>query len=1072
MKSLTYLLLVLVLLACGESDVKDINRSNDNAAFAFDQVQVVAFDTRPSDPNWPDLKDKALVSLRTCVQDSQYQQPIVGENFEIISQNATSTSRSNTNGCISWSEEFNYNYLANEAYIEISGVMEGKDNFKGRRTYSVALNPWLRQASDLNFSRYQRVVSLADAAIVSDLDNHIETRNYNIVVKEKIFSATQTSLTLEITTNPELLRHGLDGGLLKEPLTGGTFNMQFLMVARSGSGERTVLADSSRTVRVGRDGQIRTEVDFNLTAGVNPQDEIELGVKITSADPSRDLGYDEGLIELGVLDGTISRELSNDTGVPLSLLLALKNNDNAVDENPDNFGFIIETVRIDRKSETGNNLSSTSSHSTVEAEFTVPMVSPVVHEPIRNHNFQLTLIDQETNQTVFDDRISTQTGTGNLVFRTSFDFRRYNQRRWKPYLLRISSEDAPYVDVTKERVVYVNPWISTSDFGIDSNVATPPESSSENNTEIYISGFNYRIDGDIPSSFSVNKSLDLKFNKQINLRFRPKLKMDHDFTGGDTASYPPIVNGTYNIRFLLLSPNSSTDFDGTQDVDLSQFHTLTAGESEARVQNGMVDVDIDFPLLFTDYPLYSGKNVVLIEMRSTERDSELRPGYFVGHFTGYQGSGRVETSEANFMRLTTGNLDIAQDLISRISNVRRKLENIDTTTNFLNIFVGELRKITPMVPAFDHRNFRLGEVRSQVQYWSTQNSFKRLTNARSSAASLDQMILEASIPVNSTLSSDICKVMFNKNERTVETVTYAGASMGYNPPVEFVTVGMHYEECKKNPGAYLSLDRLEHVVRVLGNVRNDRVDNTNSISRSQAYFISRGQTFFAQTGIRESEYFQHGWHVGAGVEAGKFGMFLAGDYGAQGGYRRDLYTMNADSEQLGNLRRIINQDGLRLPYTRYDMSFDLRTKTCLFITGKPVEIELPIRHRTSHMLSWLTDREPPRGVIQSPKRLYICSDTIRNRRKSESYYFVRSEIKPNGNGDGALTRNSMVNVIRGRRNFEKFRELQIESDRALVIHENDDSSVVQSYQNYVRNRATDTLRYKDRMGVGFPGLIE
>ena len=189
MKSLTYAILFVFLLACGESDVKDVNRGNNNAAFDFDTVQVVAFDTRASDPRWPDLKDSAIVSLRTCMQDSKYLQPIIGESFEITSSNGTSDSRSNTNGCISWTEEFNFNYLADETFVELSGVFEGKDNFKGRRTYSVALNPWARQASDLSFSRYQRVVSLASAMELSDESQHIETRRFNIIVVEKLFSS-------------------------------------------------------------------------------------------------------------------------------------------------------------------------------------------------------------------------------------------------------------------------------------------------------------------------------------------------------------------------------------------------------------------------------------------------------------------------------------------------------------------------------------------------------------------------------------------------------------------------------------------------------------------------------------------------------------------------------------------------------------------------------------------------------------------------------------------------------------------------------------------------------------------
>lgn len=1076
MKRLVLLILFSLLAGCRENDVKDVNSRNDSASFDYDQVQVVSFETRASDEQWPDLKDTAVVSLRTCLVDAQYVQPIVGEDFQVQSENSNEKPTSNSNGCISWDEKFNFNYIADESFLEVNGTIKGLDNFKGVKSYSVALNPWAKSGFDLEFSRFEKVRDIRAGSMINESVQHLETSSFQATILEKSFTQDNTILKFDIATTPEILRRGIDGNLLREAITGGNFKTEFVIIAKNMStGNRVIVADATREQSIREDGKLRSAVTFELKSGVDPNSIIELGIRTTALNDKVLLGSDEGIITIKQLDGVMSGELI-DIPVPLNLISQQKNQKGLV-VNPDNFGFVIDTINIKRGSEVGANLNPNMNESDVVAMIDLRMVDPLIHTDIKNHNYQIDVIDVEDNSTLFTDEKSTNSGSGVVSFRAEIPFRRYNTRRWKDYLVRVRSKQAPYQNIVKERIIHINPWSRAADFGIDSKVGTPPEASEDNTGSIYISEFRYWTESDIPESFQLNKNLDLKFNKQLRLEFNPKIAMSHDFDGGDGIGYPPIVNGKYKVRLLILAPKEPRSFDSSQVIDLNKFKTLTAGETEVTVKQGIVDATIDIPLLFADLMIYSTKNLAVIEMRSMDEEVELKPGYFVGDFVGSIKSGTVKNSESNHKVLSTGNVDIAKTLIAKISSVREKLANIENTpegkADYFKEFTQRLRTITPKAQVFDHANYRLTQVDSEVEIFDTEIRLKRSKNLKSSVRRISELV-DNPVNANQNVLEELCGLMFDKNEKTVELHQYpsGGPSSGIgiaNAPVEMVEIGMHYNDCKKRPFDYMDFKKLEHVQEITEQAVNTNTESLN-LSRSEAYFMSRGQNFTQMTGVRESDYFQYGWSAGFGIEVGKVLHGSAG-FGAMGGTRTDVYTVDQESEVLSKLKRIINQDGSVMPYERYDIQFGAKVKSCVFVTGKRVEIQLPRRYTTHTLFDLFSNKEPARGLIESPKRLYICKRGHEDVSRQESYYFVRTQFTKEGSADMTLIRNSYLNVIRGFKNFEAFRTIQIENDRPLIIHEVEDDGVEKRYKNYINDRGAG-LQFKDRIGVGFPGLLE
>lgn len=1064
------------MVSCRDNDVKDINQAENNANFDFDQIQVVSFETRASDEKWPDLKDQAVVSLRACMVDALYLEPIIGEEFEIKSALGEKDKTTNTTGCLSWDEEFDFNYLQEETFFEVKGSITGLDNFKGRRSYAVALNPWARRGVDLTFGRVDNKRSIQAASDQNLISNQtLETTRYNITVLDKQFNQTKTVLKLEVSTAPEILRRGLDGDIIKEQLNSGEFDVKYFLFARTqDTNIRTLLATQDKTLKIQQDGFLKSEVTFELLNGINPNAQIELGVQLNALSEHIVLSQDEGILNINKLDGTINGDLVN-ISIPFNLIGANSKIDDPNTNVNDQFGFVIDHVKIARGSESGNNLSSDHSHRDVDALLTLKMVDPLIHQDIKNHTFRVQLIDSETNKSLYNEKIVTRTGSGLINFRASIPYRRYNTRRWKEYLLRVSSDQAPYKNIVKERIVYVNPWLRTNDFGIDSADGTPPEAEQGNQPEIFIENFRYEFIGNKDNSFRINKNLDMRYEKRLRIKMTPKLKVDHDFAG-DSKGYERIINGRYKLRLLILSAKDSKSVDYTEDIDLDKFYTLTAGEKEFNITNGRVEADIDLPLLFTDHMIFAMKNLALVELTSVESDTELLPGYFVGTIVAGQGrkakKGLVGNIQDQQLRLTTGNVDIAKKLISKISTVKNKLDDLTTDTDFISEFTNGLQKLKPKTQVFNHSKFKLEQKTARTKIYRNGDNFKRYNRLASSQSAINSMIKKPS-QTNQNLLNELCDLMYDKETKTEQMFYtgsggYAGAGM-MNPWTELTTKGMDYEKCTERPFDFIEFKQLDHVVSITEQPTEARVDS-GDISSSTAMFISRGQNFVQANGIRESDYFQHGWSATAGVELSKFGFWGGLNYGAQGGYRRDLYTVKSDSEVLSSQARYMNQDGISFSYDRFDLDFKAEVKSCLLITAKKVEMELPERYVRTSILDLFRKKKVKTAIIASPNRFYVCLKNTREITRLESWYFIVGNMDSEV-GDETLHKNAHVNVMRGRESFEGFRQNQLATDRKLIVVDTDDSSVKDQYFKYMDNRGSN-ISYKDRIGVGFPGLLE
>jgi hypothetical protein len=1059
--SSTFLALTLIALSGCNSDVEDVNSKSTNSTFEFEKIEVVSTETYASDSKWPDLKDRMSVSLRTCFKDTIYQENIVGEDFSISSDLTDTKKTTSTTGCISWTEELEFNFLSDETFYKVKGEIQGISNYKGMMKYSVAINPWNEKVVDLKHGNVSRVKSITNAATIFADDKYLEAEDIKVTIVEKEFSINETKLNMAVALTPVVIRNGLESGIIKSKLRAGSFNVNYFLIAKNiADDSRKILAQDSVTGNLKRDGILKTNVKFVLKEGVEANTKIELGISL-SANRAVSLGTDEGTLNIPKLSGTFSGELI-DTNLTFSTIKLLQKNSRLFSDQ-DGFGFVIDTIEVRNGSEGGANLSSSSTEREVDAIFDIKVVDSLIREDIKYQFFKVELINVENDYVVHEITKRTLNSKGNIQFRTSIPFKSYEKREWKEYKVRITGVAAPFKNVIKERIIHINPWIKTSDFGIDSKLGVPPKVSAENTPEIHIKQFDYWFLGNAEDSFKLNKHLDMTFKRTIAIELEPKLKMAHDVTGNSNG-YEKIVNGKYRVRLLILAPKQASGADYTKIVKLNHYATLTAAEAIVDAEDGFINTKLELPLKFADLKYLALKNIALIEVSPVDKETQLRLGYFVGTMIGTKKDGTVGSMQGSGKRLSTGNSNIANDLISRINSVKYKLQKDRSLGDSFNMFKEELSDIDLMVPTYNEKEFKVEKKKVTMDMFKTESSFRRQLNLKLSTKEITQLI-EQPTNLSVNMVNGICHLLFNKY--VTSTQIYINPYREFSKPTKQVQKGMMFKKCVKNPNAYIDVKSLAHVEKILEQPTSVSVE-TRDLVRSVAYFVSQGKIFNQMKGTRNSTFTGVGVRASLGSElflkSGPLAILGGLIPAMEAGKRWESFTMDSLSNTISDQKRMINQDGIKMDYDRFDVSFKAEIKQCLLIGGKVVNDKIPSKF--TGVIFESTDAH----VYTSNKRYYVCMRNSKKIKKVEPWYFLKVN-KISEMSDESLLKNTSITIVRGESNFQKIREDQIETDKDVVFLKIDNDDVIKKYETYYRNRGKD-IKANDRIGVGFPGLLE
>ena len=123
----------------------------ENATFVVDPIASSGADHQVSDASW-NARRRHIVTLRACLRDIGKLQPVVSQAFVLRGGSEDRVLETDANGCLTWNEGTDFNWLARESFVQTTRVIEPRGMHRGTRTIPLAIDPWRTDASSSTIS--------------------------------------------------------------------------------------------------------------------------------------------------------------------------------------------------------------------------------------------------------------------------------------------------------------------------------------------------------------------------------------------------------------------------------------------------------------------------------------------------------------------------------------------------------------------------------------------------------------------------------------------------------------------------------------------------------------------------------------------------------------------------------------------------------------------------------------------------------------------------------------------------------------------------------------------------------
>ncbi len=1088
---------LIVLVSC-QNNVKDVNEANDQATFELGQVEVVAFATNSSNPNWPELKDRAVVDLKVCILDRVYLTDLAGEDFEITSDLTSEESSSDAKGCITWQEQFEFDFTADETFYKLTGTIRGTSDYKGAKNYKLALNPWTQKIIDLDYGTAPKIKSIFSKRFTKSIKNQLEIDEYDIAVIGLNFDNNnhETRLKLEVSTSPDIIRKNLDSRKKSIALSNGKFQTDFVLFQREkGTNRRTELARANPTDVINDEGKLQSQIEFVIKQSIDYQSIIELVIRTRPVENHLAIGSNEGYMVIGSLlkptEGTLS-----DLPISFNQLIALSASNKSskslsLDKRINGtHGFIIDSIIGKPITEEGANLDYSRTDRHIKSEIELTLVDTLVFDGI-NSNFEVELIDMTNEAPVHSEIKYTKSkkGTGKLIITPTIDFGDDYEYNYRDYKLTVRGTKAPFKGITQERIVYINPRLKGRAFLIDSADGDKPKVDVENQPEIFLREFSFDFLGnDEANSYKVNKDLELVSNRIIRLTMFPKLLLKHNFD--KTQDNPPkIQTGEYKVSFMLLTPNKPLIQSYDRNLDLKDFHVITGDQIKVNSEAGKITADISLPHLFGERLLMSYKNIAVLLIEPIDKNSLVQPGFMMGAVQILSKKGVVTPLVDS--RLKTGH-DVAlaqnnQQLIKLFSNKMKEFKHklipdheiSDPFKNFKNDLLND--RVSQQVDVIDHENYKLAKKEVKFDVFDTEDDFITTNKLKLPISDVNNMILTGK--ASDDQLKDLCSLFYDPKQVT-EVIYKSNPIFGSATSKTVKHRGEEYQRCRRAPLAHITIKDLRFMKNILQQPRQlmDRfgdqavTERANELIRSEAFFKSKGVVHSEIEGTRATNFVGGSIHTALEKTVGMGPMRLFFAAGPDIGTRTDHYSTKQSAEILSDQRRLINQDGQKYLVDSVKVEFEAKVKKCVMISPKFILDTLPTRivdaKKGIDVLLKRFEKHDGRVLVTSPKRVVVCNKMFKNEFLSDEWFFIRlASTGHEGMADYSMAKNSVGSIVRGEQSYLEFRMLDLKNDQQVIIDTDSNEEVITRYKKHFHRRG-HPVKYKSRLGTGYPGLIE
>lgn len=1065
---------VFIFISCS-SKVEDTTSESSASTFEVVSVKALSFSTHASDQKWPDLKDSATVALEACTQDKIYVQSIVGEKFQIDTDLSSQNKDSNTRGCVSWKEEFKFDYLADETFFGLKARITNRDRYIGVQNLVIAINPWTKEVLYLNDGSVAQKISSFDSIQIKSITANLKLKSYATeVTNYQFFEDGSAGLNLRIQISPKILRRAMDGtSSSEENLSAGEFELTYeLFKKQKGSVDRISIAKDISSSIIDEEGKIVDNIEFKIFNEIEINSVLEIAVYARARGTGARLGEASGHF--------IFESLKNPGSGVLSDFSQVKNTQFSSEKElrSGNHGLIIDRVHgILAPLSVGRNMDPSSMSGSIKPGIELSLVDSLVHEGV-NSKFNILMIDGKTNQVIYDDEMATdeRKNSGKLVFSPRIDFDENYEWDYREYIIEVKGLTAPLTDKIVKKIVYINPRVESSNFLLDSKPFSQPMVDGGNTPSLFVEEIGFEFLGrNEEFLYKVNKNLDLLSKRRMLFEFHPKLKMNHNYNG-EQKGYSKLNSGSLNITFMLLTALNPITQQYNRSIDLKDFYVLTADKVDnVQVENGLVRVEMDLPHLFKEKPFMNYKNLAVIQIESSDENSLITPGHLIGTIEVFTDKGIIKPymdsslKSANELKLIASNLQLVNSAKQFVSSFQNRLQKDEEIDSRFEKFKDSLLSKTQLekVTVLDSKKIGLAQEEEKYYVYASEMEFMAQNSKARITDDELQSLFDTESNVSSAIKKKFCKIFYDPKKKTPAFLH------GSQPSITYLQEGKEYEACLESPDSAINFSGLKFMEKITKQPSELKDETGNmtvfesqiNLTRNNAHFMTDGNMHQDANGMRYSLSHILGLHKYTSI------------FGVEAGYRTDKYSMLQDSRIVSRQQRFVNQDGISFGGTTVKAHFEAQYKKCVMVVPNWIRVRMPMEAMGKWDYTWYVLNEfffeaDNSVLITSPKRHLICKLFYDTDIVSDTWYFIKLKLnKSEGVADLSAPQNAVSTVIRGTKAYAEYREATIKDDEKFIVRRSHNEEIVKRYLKYMTRNGKETS-YKDQLGVGVEGLIE
>lgn len=613
-KFILMLLSAMTLAACTLPKPQSRDEIDDSATFFVDSAPG---DVRPETKvNSFGLPEKKTFSFSVCVKDVGRSKAVLNQDFRI--REMDKVIRTDMNGCMTWAEEIQFNYLADSQYLKLERHVEGTGLHKGVRTVGYAINPWAHGESipavvDLTKSSVPGLVTAEKAQVAlkgTDKDNKPRARSLwvsdgNVVVTDQGFTDKGANLQVEFRTTPSLQLTKMNGDFFYRPLTAGRFRARFTLINsffQDGKEKRVQLGQSAWVESDFKAGSLTLHAPVVISI-LPTKGTIEVGLEFNAVNALPGMTAFEGVYLLGEYDRLkiggnvkLNTETSGQPDFKMESYADVKNDKNNND--------VFEKAKFEVDQLTFSFvkiLKETSSTKEIVYNIKACPKSALDKKVARGQIFRIThFSNSEMNNPKVEDITSDNNGCVNWDEAIAFNY--FECQHYVSGVVRMQNSQ---IGMDERIEVLVNPWekafflVKDARFVGDRSMLTLScDKENKLRTRIWLKSWNYST---LNYDYKIDSTLNLAVVKRIQMAMEARM-LAYSSNSDGVDSETKLRAGTYLLKFAVI-PNPQYDPSGAALSSVKKIVTVSDGQ-----------VNTDLALNVADLKALSNRNNVVITL--------------------------------------------------------------------------------------------------------------------------------------------------------------------------------------------------------------------------------------------------------------------------------------------------------------------------------------------------------------------------------------------------------------------------------------------------------------------------